>query len=440
MKFKNRIISNLKFAYPIFLGQIGFTLSGFFDNIMVSKLGTIPLASFSLANNLLFLFFSLNLGFTIMITPMISEKYHKGEIENIISVFFNGSLVYIVVGMLLFIVLMIIGQNLDILGQSDSVINLAKPYFKIITISFIPSFLFQILKHFADGMGKTKIAMYAIIISIALNIILNYGLIFGKFGFKSYGLIGAGYGSLISRCVLLIFVFLSIWHNSETNLVLKNFFKSAININEIKNILKLSTFSSFQIFFKILLIATSVIISGNLGSTFQASNQVLLSLSSLIFSIPFSLAIASAIIVSTIPAKDFTFAIKATQLSFLSISLFFSLIFGFSLIFFRFDIISLYSNSRNVINILCISMFILAAFQIFDSLETITLGMLRGLQDTIYPFIITASTYVCVSIPLAIILSKKFELIGIWIGISAGAIISLMLVSLRLKYLLKKNT
>ena len=87
------ISSNLKtkleLAFPIFLGQIGFTINGLCDNLMVSKLGILPLASFSLANNLLFIFFSFNLGFILMITPLISQKYHENKIEDIGNLLFN---------------------------------------------------------------------------------------------------------------------------------------------------------------------------------------------------------------------------------------------------------------------------------------------------------------------------------------------------------------
>ena len=97
-------------------------------------------------------------------------------------------------------------QHLDISipGSGALIVELAIPYLKVIAISMIPFMVFQNYKQFADGVSITKTAMYISIIGNAFNIILNYILIFGKLGFPAYGLMGAGYATLISRILMAL--------------------------------------------------------------------------------------------------------------------------------------------------------------------------------------------------------------------------------------------
>lgn len=428
--------TKLNLALPIFLGQIGFTINGLCDNLMVSKLGILPLASFSLANNLLFIFFSFNLGFTLMITPLISQKYHENKFEDIGHLLFNGSILYFFVGFLLFTFLIFIGNNLNIFGQTQEVINYTKPYFRIISYSFIPSALFQVLKQFSDGMEKTKQAMYPILFTIILNIFLNYILIFGKFGFNRFGLMGSAYGSLFSRCLLFIILLITLLYSSKTKIVLKNYFSNKFCFASIKQIFKLSTFSSFQIFFKIILITSTVILAGRFGSLLQAGNQIILSIYNLLFAVPFSLAVASAITVTRNPSK--TKFLKITLFSFIKISITFIIPIVVFITILKTQIVSLYTNSQTLAQSVYNVFIFLFIFYIFDSIETIILGTLRGLKETIYPFFMTSSVYIFISIPLSFVFIQKMALNGIWLGLSIGSFVSLFLLLLRFRFLIKK--
>ena len=289
---------------------------------MIGRLGASPLSAFSLSNNLTFLAFALNIGFTMMFTPLISEMYSVGKIKETKNIFFHGFVVYTVLGIILFIILKILLFNLSNFGQSEQVIKIAKPYFSILLYSFIPAFLFQILKQFSDGLSKTKIAMYCIFASLLLNISLNYCLIFGKFG-----LLGSAIGTLISRCFLFFILLICLLKNNETKIFFKNLISHKFKFNSTKQIISLGSFSSFQVFFKIALLTSSVILSGKLSTTAQASNQIILSISALMFSIPFSLGTASAIQSSKLLAQKNNILFKKSLQSFFILSLFCSVIF-----------------------------------------------------------------------------------------------------------------
>jgi len=423
---------NLKLAFPIFVGQLAFTFISFIDNIMIGRLGASTLSAFSLSNNIIFLAFAINIGFTMMFTPLISEMHSVGKIEKTKNIFFHGLLIYIILGIILFAMLKVLLLNLSNLGQSKEVVVIARPYFSILLYSFIPAFLFQILKQFTDGLSKTRIAMFFILISLIVNISLNYCLIFGKFGLPKFGLLGSAIGTLISRWFLVLIFLIYVLKNNQTNIFFKHLFKQKFDFNSAQQIINLGSFSSFQVFFKIALLTSTVILTGKLSTTFQASNQIILSISALMFSVSFSLGTASAIQSSKFLAQKNRVYFEKSLKSFFIISLICSIIFAIILFAFKIQIPTIYIKDKSVIITVANTLIFLSIFQLVDSFETVILGTLKGVKDTFIPFFTTVLSY-CITIIISVYLSKTIGIKGIWLGMSIGIGISTILLIIRIR-------
>lgn len=424
---------NIKLAFPIFTGQLAFTFISFIDNIMIGRLGVTSLSAFSLSNHIIFLAFALNIGFTLMFTPLISEKYNVGSIRECKSIFFHGLVIYTIWGIILFIILKIVFSNLSNLGQSQEVVKTAKPYYSILLYSFVPAFLFQALKQFSDGLSKTKTAMYCILASVILNISLNYFLIFGKIGLPRLGLLGSAVGTLISRTFLFVLFLFCLLKNDDTKIFFQNLSSQKFKLGAAKQIISLGSYSSFQVFFKIALLTSSVIISGKLNATAQASNQIILSISSLMFAVPFSLGTASAIQSSKFLAQKNIFNFKKSIQSFFILSITSSVIFTIIIQIYKNIIPAFYIDDKSIIFTAANTFLFLSLFQVVDSLETIILGTLKGTKDTFKPFFITFTCYLIFAIPLSFILAKTSGITGLWLGLTAGVIGSLFFLLCRIK-------
>jgi len=94
------------------------------------------------------------------------------------------------------------------MGQPEEVVNFAMPYLNLAAFSLVPLIMFQAFKQFADGLSQTKYAMWATILANIINVMLNYVLIFGKAGFPELGIIGAAIGTLVSRIIMLLFIWI----------------------------------------------------------------------------------------------------------------------------------------------------------------------------------------------------------------------------------------
>ena len=199
---------NWKLAAPVMLGMLGHTFVSFVDNIMVGQIGTAELAAVSLGNSFMFIAMSVGIGFSTAITPLIAEADSSNNFLRAKSTFKHGLFLCSFLGFSLFAILFFSKSLLhsEYLSQPKEVVDLAIPYLDLVAFSLIPLIVFQAFKQFSDGLSMTKYPMYATILANIINIILNYILIFGKLGFPAMGIVGAAYGTLFSRFIMVAYL------------------------------------------------------------------------------------------------------------------------------------------------------------------------------------------------------------------------------------------
>ena len=190
---------NLKLATPVMLGMLGHTFVSLIDNIMVGQLGAAELAAVSLGNSFIFIAMSLGIGFSTAITPLIAEADSEGNFVKGKSSFKHGLFLCTILSLVLFTMILVAKPLMHYMKQPEEVVVLAIPYLDLVAFSLIPLIVFQGFKQFSDGLSMTRYPMYATILANIINVILNYVLIFGKFGVEARGVEGAALGTLISR-------------------------------------------------------------------------------------------------------------------------------------------------------------------------------------------------------------------------------------------------
>ena len=215
---------NIRLAYPVILGMLGHTITGIIDNIMVGKLGAAELAAASLGNSMVFVAMSVGIGFSTAITPIIAEGDAEKDTAKVRTVFHHGLFLCTLLGIMLFAVVWFAKPLMHLMGQPDEVVNLAAPYVDWVAFSLLPMVIFQGYKQFADGLSLTKYAMYAVIISNIINVIVNYFLIYGIWIFPEMGIVGAALGTVVSRIFMLVYMHYSLYLNLKLKTYSGNFF------------------------------------------------------------------------------------------------------------------------------------------------------------------------------------------------------------------------
>jgi len=430
---------NLKLAYPVIIGMIGHTLVGFVDNAMVGQLGTSELAAISLGNSFVFLAMAFGIGFSTAITPLIAESDAKKNKSNTKSILSNGILVCIFLGAVLTIIVLIAKPIIYYMGQSEEVVNLAYPYITLVAISLFPLIIFQSFKQFSDGLSFTKIAMISTVIANLINVVINYILIYGKFGFPKLELVGAGIGTLISRVIMVLIIIYLIKSNPKINQYLDNLFSLKYSSIITKKIINLGYPSALQMMFEVGFFISGIWVCGIIGINYQAANQIALNLSSLTFMVALGLSVAATIRIGNQKGLNDYKNLKRIAISIFLITVLIELIFALIFIIFSDLLPWLYLENNNNFDVLeTVSLaskllIIVALFQIFDGIQIVAQGALRGIQDVKIPSMICFLSYIIFGVPIMIYLGlyTNLKATGVWIGFLIGLIIASILLSIR---------
>src|SRR6056300_528324 len=440
---------NLKLSGPVIMGLLGHTFVAFADNVMVGQLGTAELAAVSLGNSFVFIAMSLGIGFSTAITPLVAEADSANNISQGKNAFKHGLMLCTLLSVLLFLIILLLKPLMYYMDQPKEVVELAIPYLNYVALSLIPLIIFQALKQFSDGLSNTKYPMYATILANVINIILNYLLIFGSFGFPKLGIVGAAIGTLFSRIIMVYFLWMIFKSKDKFRPYITNFNFKKIEQKISAKLFNLGFPSALQMFFEVGIFTAAIWLSGVLGKNPQAANQIALNLSSMTFMVGIGLSVAAMVRVGNQKGLNDFISLRRIAFSIFFLTFIIEIIFASFFLIFRDWLPTLYIDGDTLVNIndnkevvLIASKLLLVAafFQIFDGLQVAILGALRGLQDVKIPAFITFISYWIVGFPVSYYLGlyTSLESVGIWIGLFTGLFVASILLYIRFNYLSKK--
>jgi MATE family multidrug resistance protein len=431
------------------LGMLGHTFVSFVDNIMVGQLGTAELAAVSLGNSFMFIAMSIGIGFSTAITPLIAEADASNNFKQAKSTYKHGLFLCTTLGILLFLLVFFSKPLMYLMQQPEEVVVLAIPYLNLVAFSLIPLVIFEAIKQFTDGMSMTKYPMYATLIANIINIVLNYLLIFGKFGFPEMGMVGAAYGTLVSRIIMVIYLWTLLRYKERSRKIVRNIKLFTLDFSMIKKIVNIGSLSAMQMFFEVAIFTAAIWLSGLLGKNSQAANQIALNLSSMTFMVAMGLSVASMIRVGNQKGLQNYKELRRIAFSIFLLGILLAVFFALLFFIFHKSLPNIYvdlndtTNYKDNMEVLSIASNLLLAaafFQISDSIQVVVLGALRGLQDVKIPTILTFISYWVVGFPVSYFLGKEemFGSFGIWLGLLAGLTTASVLLFIRFNSLTLK--
>lgn len=441
LSYKSHFNKTFHLAYPVMLSQLGHIMVGVTDSVMVGQLGPTPLAASSFANNFMGVFLMFGIGLSYGITPLVAQADGEQNKDKITRLLRHGILLSLISGVLIVSSLFGISYFFDYLGQPGEVVELGLPYFLIIASSLFPLMIFQNFRQFAEGMSVTKPIMFITILANLINVLLNYLLIFGKFGFPQMGLNGAGWATFASRVLMAIGLYFFIIKYEKFKP-----FKDAFKLGKIKSqyfrpMLKIGVPSGIQFVFEVGAFAMAAIMMGWLGTVPLAAHQIAISLVSISYMMASGISAASTVRVGNQIGRNDAINLKrvgntsfAMALSFMTMCAI--LFIGLSGFFPK-----LYVREAEVIQIASSLIVIAGFFQLSDGVQVVGLGSLRGMSDVKVPTVITLIAYWGLAIPTSYVLGFSFDLgpQGVWYGLLIGLTVAAIALFLRFRSLAHKR-
>lgn len=443
MQIKNNqghIKETIFLALPIVATQIGHVFTGIADNYFLGQIGKTEQAAGISANGIFVLLLVFLIGMSYAATPLVSSAEVKKDQLLKAALFKNSLFLNSLVATMAFVILFLMSPLMDYLQQPEDVVALSKPFFNVLIFSMIPVSLFFTCKQYAEGLSNTKAAMYISITGNVLNIVLNYALIYGKWGMPELGYMGSAWATFIARCFMGVSFLVYIFYHPSTNEIKKLWKEVTIKLETLKPIWKIGINSAMQFTFEVAAFVIALFMTGKFGKEAIDAHGIAITLAS--FTYMFASGISSA---ATIRVSHFAAAGNAgeTKNAGNAAVLLVLICMGFfALIFASFSGVlpKIFTNDEEILK-LSSSLLILAAFfQLFDGLQVTSIGMLRGIEDVKWPTYITLIGYWVLALPLAYVLgfTCNLKVYGIWVALSVSLVFVGVALYWRFSYLMRQ--
>ena len=430
----------VRLALPLVLAELGWMTMGIVDTVMVGHLpdSATAMAAVALASNLFIVPALFGLGLLMGLDTLVSQAFGAGQREDCHRSLFNSIYLSIALTPFLAVPIFLLPQLLTAMHIDPRILAQAMPYAKVLAYGLFPLLLYFAVRRCLQAMNMVRIVAFALITANIINAVGNWVLIYGHWGFPAMGTVGSGWSTTISRiymaAVLIIYL---LWydHRHRTELL-----KTPIDLDfpRMRRLLALGYPAAFQFTLESGIFGLVTTLIARLGPVPLASHQIALNTVATTYMVPLGISSAAAIRVGhAIGRKDPRGAGQAGNAA-IFLGATFMLIAGAGLLIFPYPIARMYTPDANIILATKWLLAAGAAFQLFDGIQTVATGALRGAGDTRTPMLCHLIAYWVIGLPLGYYLCFKLNwgAFGLWSGLS----IALILIGLVLLYTWRRMT
>ncbi|WP_413379556.1 MATE family efflux transporter [Paenibacillus taichungensis] len=421
--FSQKVKQFLIIFLPIFTTQIALSAMSFFDTNMSGKFSPADLAGVAIGTSLWLPVQTGLSGILIGITPVVSHllgsKRNDKIGHSVIQALYLGVAVGIVV---LAAGTLLLSPILNGMPLEPRVGQVAFYFLCALAFGVIPLFGYTVLRSFMDALGQTRITMMITLVSLPVNIFLNYLLIFGRWGFPQLGGVGAGVATA-STYWLIFLISLFFVHRIEPFAQYGIFRQMPkVSLTKWKELLKIGVPIGFATFFETSIFAAVTLMMSRFDTITIAAHQAALNFASTLYMLPVSICMALTILVGYETGAGRVRDAKQYSLLGIGGAIGLSLLTAVVLLLFGEQIASVYSNDHEVIALTQHFLIYAIFFQISDAIATPTQGALRGYKDVNPALIITFVAYWIIGLPVGYITATYTSLgaFGYWVGLIAG--------------------
>ena len=431
----------IRLATPVVIAQAGQLTTQFADTAMVGNYGgedPVPLAAVSLGGSLFLLIYLAALGLALALTPMVGEHYARNERREVGHLFQNSIAYTIGIGVVATAIALLIRPFIGLLGSLMSspgqsvelVAEMALPYYDMLVLSIMPLMIFLAVKQFLEGIGNTKIAMWISLAGNVVNIVLNYIFIFGEWGADEMGAEGAGLATLLARIgqMVAIMVVFFAWRRLR---IYRTFFsRNALKISSIASLLRIGCPISFQMVLESAAFILTSILALSFGEVAAGSMQVAFSIANIAWMITVAIGSASTILVSHIYGSGNKQELRPTVMATYHLGLLWAFVMALVFTLLREPVSAVFTDNMEVVALTSELMLLIAIYQFSDSIQGLSISMLRGLQDVKVIMPIVLCSYLLLNIPIGVLLAYRFDMechglvVGLIVGLSSAALLT----------------
>lgn len=432
----NELRATMRLALPIVVVQVGLMSMGVVDTIMVGHASAIDLAAVALGNLYFWASIIFGLGALMALDPVVAQAVGAGDEQAVARGVQRGILLSAGLALLASLAMVPSAPVLNLLGQPGEVVPVAAAYCLASIPGSLPFFLFVVFRQSLQAMSRVRPIVLTIVLANLVNLLLNWMLIFGNLGAPRMGAVGSGWASSISRWFMALSLLAMAWPLLKP--YLRPLRPEVLALAPLARMIRLGAPIGIQFQLEYGAFAIIGLMMGWLGTVAVAGHQIALNLASLTFMVPLGVSAAAAVRVGQAVGRGSAPGARQAAGSGLAIGGSFMAASAVVLLLAPGLLARAYTSQHEVLAVAVVLIPVAGIFQVFDGIQVVASGVLRGIGDTRAPMVVNILGFWLIGMPVSVL--SGFHLgagpVGLWLGLASGlaAVAVFLLVRVRMRF------
>ncbi len=433
MSFRDEIRPTFRLAWPLAVAEMGWMLMNFVDLAFIGRVGPSAMAAIAIGNAVFIAFGIIASGCLMSLDALVSQSYGAGRLEDCHRYLWAGMAFAAPAAAVLIVIFYFVGPLLAHAGYAPDVVAQITVYLRALAWGIPPLMAYFGMRRYLQGLHLVGIIPFALISANLVNAFFDYVFIFGHFGSPALGARGSGYATSVAR--LYMFAVLAgyiLLKSRERRFHVMSYINSAFDWTRVRQVLVLGAPAAGQIALEVGVFSASTLIAGRLGPHAVAAHQIALEMASFTFMVPLGISAATAVRVGhAIGRRDLNAAGTAGWTGGV-LALVWMTFTGLCFWLIPRPLVAIFTNDTNIASTAVMLLAIAAIFQLFDGLQVVMIGALRGTADTRTAMLLNIVGWWIVSLPASIYFcfTRGQGVVGIWVGLCIGDILIAILLGI----------
>jgi MATE family multidrug resistance protein len=422
----------LTLAIPVVLSELGWMTMTIVDLVMVGRLGPSAIGAVGLGNAIYYAPSLFGIGLLLGLDTLVSQSWGARRYDDCHRSLAQATYIAAAFTPLLMLSMLVAQRIFTGHGVDPTVAGLSRSYVTLLNWGTFPLLIYGCFRRYLQGVGRVRPVAFALITANLINLAGNWILIYGHFGFPALGVRGSALSTCAARVYMAAVLVYAAWaHENRRGHALFAHWP-APQWTRIRALLALGLPAASQVVLEVAAFGAVTIMASHLGPIPLATHEIVLSCAAYTYMVPLGISAAAAVAVGhAIGAGNPARARRAGTLA-IFLGAGFMACMAVLLITVPRPIIGIWTHDPHVLALGAHILAIVAGFQIFDGIQSVSTGALRGLGETRFPMLINFAGYWLFGLPLGALLcfALRQGLSGLWIGLTVALItIALLLCS-----------
>ncbi len=440
LNFRDELVATTRLALPLVLGQLAAIALNFIDTLLAGRHSGYALASVAEGAAVWSLVIVTLIGLMFALPPTVAQLVGANRRAEVSAIALQAGWIALIAGVFLFVIVRFAAEPLLYwIGVQANLIPGVMAFLKPYSFGAPALGLFLACKGLSEGIGFSKPVMWVGAAGVLILLPTGFALVFGRFGLPNMGAAGLGVASAITLWMQALLFVVVIWKNSHYQVERDHFKFAWPQWKPIRDLLKLGVPMGISVFMEASLFVTTALLMGRFGEQAAGAHQIAINLGSVAFMVPLGIAMAATVRVGQAAGANNIIGVRrAARAAFLLMLIAQSISIGLMILIPE-SLAGMYSKDPRVVQMAVILIGLLAIFQLSDGIQAIAGGVLRGLKDTLWPAIITVTSYWAVGMSIGYVLAFHYNwnARGLWYGLNAGLTLAAILLIVRFVLLLR---